>query len=158
MRPASADFAQPPIKPYFYGYWADAALTSGAWTNLPIVTTPVLKGGMVLSGGGCRVPVAGLYYIGARCRADMSTAIANYGQLEIDLNGTGTSLADTIENSASVGSYYYPYEEHALWVPRPLNAGDVITCRFWSQQAAGTCYGASGPNGGLRVLYDSPLA
>lgn len=147
--------AVPSIKPFFFGYWANQAMSAGAWVNLPITTAVNSQGGMVLSGGGCKVPIPGIYHLGAYCRSDCSGTGAIYAALAIVVNGT--SQVQSLTNNGYVSGTEWQYAYHQLWYPMPLNAGDVVTCQGYQSALPGTFYGAASWAGaGLRVLYDSP--
>ena len=155
MRAAPVDIGQPAPKPFFYGYWADTAIsTANQWTNLPITTVPYKQKGMALISGGCRVPVPGLYQVGALCRTDTGPAAANYSGLAIVVNG---NIVDyTLVENGNVGGNLYPYACHQMWGPMVLNAGDVIGVQVYGYPYTVTAVGAGWPGDGLRVMYDSP--
>ena len=155
MRAAPADFALPVPVPYMWAYWADIAVTNGTWFAMPCTGVNAKQKGMILSGGGIKVPIPGIYHISAACRADATSGGPAYSELQINLNGG--SIGATLQNNGSVGSVYYPYAYHQLWLPQALNAGDVITAQGVFVGTNGTFYGpASWAGSGLRVLYSSP--
>lgn len=155
MRAAPVDVGLPPAKPFFYGYWADTTIsTVNAWTALPITTVPYKQKGMALSGGGCRVPIAGLYQVGAKCRTDTQPAAANYSGLAIMVNG---SIVDySLYENGNVANNLLQYAYCQLWAPIQLSAGDVVSVTAYCYPYTIIAYGAGWPGDGLRVMYDSP--
>jgi hypothetical protein len=71
--PVDLNPSVPEGRPYFWGTWGTTTVTN-AWTSLTITNTPATAPlafkGMKISGGGCQVPISGLYSIGAMMRID----------------------------------------------------------------------------------------
>ena len=157
MRAAPVDLnpPPPPSRPFFWGSFANTALPAATWTNLPITTVTASQRGMQLSGGGCKVPIPGLYSIGAMWRSDQGTATMAYHHMQIAVNGG--VIGYSINNNGNVGGNIYPYAYSQLWLPQPLNAGDIVTVLGYCNTGTLTVYGAAGWSGaGLRVLYECP--
>lgn len=154
----------PTSRPFFHGYWTGALLGPGAFTNLPITTVVKSQGGMRVANdgngvAGCRIPVPGIYSIGAMSRADATNG-PNYIHFQIVVNGTGTICA--IHNNASISGVYYPYGYSQLWTSQVLMAGDVLTLNCYSSGYNTYWFGGETDasyvweGSGLRVLYESP--
>ena len=139
--------------PYFNGFWVDTNVGSSVVT-LPVVSSEQQKG-MVLSGGGCKVPIAGLYNISVICRADNTAVAVNYSEMYTFLNGANmyVSLTDHSYDAGAVN----PYRTHVIDFTAHLAPGDVITAGAYAASAVTTFFGGiTWPYTGLRVTYLCP--
>lgn len=156
MKDTPRDLVAPVVKPFFVGYWAATTVAVNASTQLPITTIVYRQKGMALSGGGCKVPISGLYHVGGQARSDNTGSGPNYSQWIIVVNGS--VVFQTVRSNNNIASYFTPYQYHFCWILLPLNAGDVVTCNGYSNPLGTTWYTqANWPGMGLRILYDSPL-
>ena len=111
---------------------------------------------MKVSGGGCQVPITGLYSIGAMMRIDQGVGGQSYFYLRIDVNGN--VIGYSIKNNGSVGGVYYPYAYAQLWLPMPLKAGDIVTTLAYNWAGTSTVYGGwtRGPERGCVSFTNRP--
>lgn len=155
MRGIQRDDGLPDAKPFFFGIWASQTVPNVTDTTLPITVVKRSQKGMLLSGGGCKVPIAGLYHLGLTLRSDNNAASTLYTEPHICVNGT--RVANSLKDNANISGYKVQYEYHTLWLVWPLKAADVVTVTFYCNGAAANVFsGDAWPNDGLRVMYDSP--